>query len=51
MVKKIKIHKTMMTYIFMINFILPTCPKMLAHVIPAMEWTQGLLDILEAVFD
>jgi hypothetical protein len=25
----------MMTYIFMIDFVLPTCPKVLAHVIPA----------------
>jgi hypothetical protein len=44
-------HKMMMTYIFMIDSILPTGPKMLAHVIPAMERTQGLLGTFEAVFD
>jgi hypothetical protein len=41
----------MMTYIFMIGFVLPTCPKVLAHVIPAMEETQGLHGTLEVVFD
>jgi hypothetical protein len=41
----------MMTYIFMIDYVLPTCPKVLAHVIHAMERTQGLLGTLEAIFD
>jgi hypothetical protein len=41
----------MMTYIFMIDSILFTCPKVLARVIPAMERTQWLLGTLEAVFD
>jgi hypothetical protein len=41
----------MITYIFTIDSILSTCPKVLAHVIPAMERTQGLLGALEAVFD
>jgi hypothetical protein len=41
----------MMAYIFMIDYVLSTCPKVLAHVIPAIERTQGLLDTLEAVFD
>jgi hypothetical protein len=40
-----------MTYIFMIDFVVPTGPKVLAHVIPTMERTQGLLGTLEAVFD
>jgi hypothetical protein len=40
-----------MTYIFTIDFVLPTCPKVLAHVISAIEWTQGLFGTLEAVFD
>jgi hypothetical protein len=40
-----------MTYIFMIDFVLPTCPKVLAHIIPTMEGTKGLLGTLEAVFD
>jgi hypothetical protein len=40
-----------MTYIFTIDFILPTCSKVLAHIIPTMEGTQGLLGTLEAVFD
>jgi hypothetical protein len=40
-----------MTYIFTIDYVLPTCPKMLAHVIPAMERTQGLLGTHEAIFD
>jgi hypothetical protein len=40
-----------MTYIFTIDFVLPTCHKMLTHIILAMEGTQGLLDTLEAVFD
>jgi hypothetical protein len=41
----------MMTYIFTIDFVLPTCPKALANIIPAMEGTQWLLGTLEAVFD
>jgi hypothetical protein len=41
----------MMTYIFMINSVLPTSPKVLTHVIPAMERTQELLGTLEAAFD
>jgi hypothetical protein len=41
----------MMTYIFAIDFVLPTYPMVLAHVIPAMEGTHGLLGTLEAVFD
>jgi hypothetical protein len=41
----------MITYIFMIYSVLPTCTKVLAHVIPAMERTQGLLGTLEAIFD
>jgi hypothetical protein len=41
----------MMTYIFTIDSILPTGPKVLAHVLPTMERTQGLLGTLEAVFD
>jgi hypothetical protein len=40
----------MLTYIFMIDFVLHTDPKVLAHIIPAMERTQGLLSTLEAVF-
>jgi hypothetical protein len=39
-----------MTYIFTINYVLSTCPKVLAHVVPVMERTQGLLGTLEAVF-
>jgi hypothetical protein len=41
----------MLTYMFMIDFVLSTCPKLLAHVIPVMEETQGLLGTLEVVFD
>jgi hypothetical protein len=41
----------MMTYTFMIDYVLPTCPKVLTHIIPAMERTQGLLGTLETVFD
>ncbi len=41
----------MMTYIFMIDSELPTCPKVLAQIIPTMERTQGLLGTLEAIFD
>jgi hypothetical protein len=40
-----------MTYIFTINFVLPTSHKMLAHIIPTMEWTQGLFGTLEVLFD
>jgi hypothetical protein len=41
----------MMTYIFTIDSVLPTGPKVLPYVIPAMERNQGLLETLEAVFD
>jgi hypothetical protein len=41
----------MMTYIFMIDYVLSKYPKVLAHVIPAMERTQWLLGTIEAVFD
>jgi hypothetical protein len=41
----------MMTYISMIDYVPPTCPKVLTHVIPTMERTTGLLGTLEAVFD
>jgi hypothetical protein len=41
----------MMTYIFKIDFVLPTCPKVITHIIPVMEGTQGLFGTLEAVFD
>jgi hypothetical protein len=41
----------MMTYIFMINYVLPTCPTMLAHIIPTMERIKGLLGTLEVIFD
>jgi hypothetical protein len=41
----------MMTYIFTIDYVLPTCTKVLAHVIPTMERTHGLLGTLEAIFD
>jgi hypothetical protein len=41
----------MITYIFTINFIGSTHPKVLAHVIPAIEGTQWLLGTLEAKFD
>jgi hypothetical protein len=41
----------MMTYIFTIDSVLPTCPKVLAHVIPTIERTQGLLGTLEVVLD
>jgi hypothetical protein len=41
----------MMIYIFTIDFVLLTCPKVLASVIPTVEGTQGLLGTLEAVFD
>jgi hypothetical protein len=40
-----------MTYIFTIDSVLSTCPKVLAHVIPVMERTQGLPGTLEAIFD
>jgi hypothetical protein len=40
-----------MTYIFMIDSVLFTCPKVLTHVIPVMERTQELIGALEAVFD
>jgi hypothetical protein len=41
----------MMTCIYTIDSVLPTGPKMLPHVIPAMERTQGLLGTIEAIFD
>jgi hypothetical protein len=41
----------MMTYIFMIDYVLSTWLKVLAHIIPTMERTQGLFGTLEAVFD
>jgi hypothetical protein len=41
----------MMTYIFTIDSVLPTGPKVLPYVIPAMERNQGLLETLEVVFD
>jgi hypothetical protein len=40
-----------MTYMFMIDFVLSTGPKVLAHVIPAMERAQGFHGTLEAIFD
>jgi hypothetical protein len=40
-----------MIYTFTIDSILCIGPKVLAHVIPVMERTQGLLGTLEAVFD
>jgi hypothetical protein len=40
-----------MTYIFTIDSVLPIAPKVLVHVIPTMERTQGLLGTLEVVFD
>jgi hypothetical protein len=39
-----------MTYIFMIDSVLPIGPKVLTHVIPVMKRTQGLFGTLEAVF-
>ena len=41
----------MVTYILTIDFVLSAGPKVLAHVIPAMERAQGLLGTLEAVSD
>jgi hypothetical protein len=40
-----------MTYIFTIDSVLFTCPKILAHVISTMKRTQGLFGTLEVVFD
>jgi hypothetical protein len=40
-----------MTYIFTLDSILSTCPKMLTHIIPAMEIIQGLFDTLKTIFD
>jgi hypothetical protein len=40
----------MMSYIFTIDYVLHTGPKVLAHVILTMERIQRLLDTLEAVF-
>jgi hypothetical protein len=41
----------MMSYIFMVDYVLPTCPKVLTEIISAMERTQALLGTLEVVFD
>jgi hypothetical protein len=41
----------MITYIITIDHVLSTCPNVLAHIIPTMERTQGLLGTLEVVFD
>jgi hypothetical protein len=41
----------MMTYIFTIDYVLPTCSKLLTHVIHTMEGTQGFLSTHEAAFD
>jgi hypothetical protein len=41
----------MMTYIFVIDSVLPIGPKVLAHVIPTMERIHGLLGTLEVIFD
>jgi hypothetical protein len=40
-----------MTYIFTIDSVLSTCPKLLTHVIPAIERIQGLLGTLKVVSD
>jgi hypothetical protein len=49
--RKLKIHKTIMTYFFTIDFVLPTGPKVLAHLIPVMERAEWLLGTLEVIFD
>jgi hypothetical protein len=36
---------------FTVEYVLPTCPKVLTQIISAMERTQGLLGTLEIVFD
>ncbi len=41
----------MMSYIFTIDYVLSTCPKVLAHIIPTMERAQGLLGTREVVSD
>jgi hypothetical protein len=41
----------MMTYIFTIDFILSTCPKVLAHVIPHNGVNPRVAGTLEAIFD
>jgi hypothetical protein len=41
----------MMIYTFTIDYVLSTCPKVLTHVIPAMERTQRLLGTLEVIYD
>jgi hypothetical protein len=51
MVKQKIDTKTMMTYIFTIDFVLATGPKVLAYIIPIMERAQGLLGTLKSVFD
>jgi hypothetical protein len=40
-----------MIYTFTIDYVLSTCPKVLTHVIPAMERTQRLLGTLEVIYD
>jgi hypothetical protein len=37
----------MMIYFFAIDFVLSTCAKVLAHIIPAMEKTQDCLTNLK----
>jgi hypothetical protein len=46
-----KLNDTMITYFLMIDHVLSSDPKVLAHVIPTMERAQGLLGILEVVSD
>jgi hypothetical protein len=41
----------MVTYFLMIDHVLSSDPKVLAHVIPTMERVQGLLGTLEVVSD
>jgi hypothetical protein len=41
----------MVTYFLIIDHVLSSDPKVLAHVIPIMERAQGLLDTLEVVSD
>jgi hypothetical protein len=40
----------MMIYIFTIDYVLTTCPKVLTHVIPIIERTQVLFGTFEVVF-
>jgi hypothetical protein len=46
-----KLKDTMVTYFLMIDHVLFSNPKVLAHVIPTMERAQGLLGTLEVVSD